>query len=160
MYAILPSLALMPDVEVAPTSARAQASVRGVAPPHSPADTLFRALQLVFTPRSASAAPPSWRSAAFAKRLLTASLHWPPATAIRALDFVKGLVERDQKLEALLSTDDRTVNGVYRADLDDPQLCNPFGTSFWEVHLLSRSHWDSGVRDAATKLLTVSSSSG
>ena len=151
----------MPDIEVAPTSARAQASVRGVAPPHSPADTLFRALQLVFTPRSASAAPPSWRAAAFAKRLLSAALHWPPGTAARAVGFVAALVERDPKLEALLSTEDSAGNGVYRSDVDDPQVCNAFGvgSAFWELHTLATDHWAKQVRVAAAHLLGTQSSS-
>ena len=150
----------MPDIEVAPTSARAQTSVRGVAPPHSPADTLFRALQLVFTPRSASAAPPSWRSAAFAKRLLSAALQWPTATAARAVAFVADLVERDPKLEALLSTEDRAGNGVYRPDVDDPQVCNAFGfgSAFWELRTLASGHYAEQVRAAAARLLESRSS--
>ncbi|TFY59341.1 hypothetical protein EVG20_g7827 [Dentipellis fragilis] len=36
--------------------------------------------------------------------------------AVRALEFVEGLVARDTKLEALLSSEDRTVDGVYRPD--------------------------------------------
>lgn len=68
-------------------------------------------------------------------------------------------MERDAKIEALLTTDDQSVNGVYRPDLDDPQLCNPFGTSFWEVHLLLRTHWNADVRAAARKLLDLSSGS-
>jgi len=78
-------------------------------------------------------------------------LYWPPTTVLRALDFVGGLVAKDAKLEALLSTEDRTVDGVYRPDIDDPQLSNPFGTSFWELHVL-RSHFNSKVREEAKKL--------
>ncbi|TBU65922.1 nucleolar complex-associated protein 3 [Dichomitus squalens] len=160
LYSILPSLALMPDIEVAPTSARAQASVRGLPPLQSPADTLFRALQLAFSPRSASAAPPSWRSAAFSKRLLSAALQWPPATAARAVEFVAGMVERDPKLEALLSTEDRAGNGVYRPDVDDPQVCNAFGfgSACWELRTLVSSHYAEQVRVAAARLLESRSS--
>ncbi|OCH95527.1 nucleolar complex-associated protein 3 [Obba rivulosa] len=155
LYTILPSLALMPDLETAPTSAF-KSDVR-VSKPQSTADMLFRALDLVFIPRTSASAPPPWRSAAFAKRLLACALHWSPATAARAMDFVGALVERDSKLGALLSTEDRSVNGVYRPDLDDPQLSNPFGTSFWELLLLSRTHWVAGVVDHARKLLATTS---
>ncbi|CAL1704830.1 unnamed protein product [Somion occarium] len=151
LYAMIPSLSLMPHIETSP-STEFKSDIR-VSKPLSTSEMLFRALQLAFSPRASVAASPPWRSAAFAKRLLTASLHWPPTTILRGLEFVGGLLERDSKLEALLSTDDRSVNGVYRPDLDDPQLCNPFGTSFWELHLLSQKHWDSSVRVAAKKLL-------
>ncbi|OJT15869.1 Nucleolar complex protein 3 -like protein [Trametes pubescens] len=155
LYAILPQLALMPDVEAPPPRA-ARASARA-APPPSTADVLFRALHLAFTPRSSAAAAPPWRSAAFAKRLLSAALQWPPASAVRAVELVRELVERDPKLGALLSTEDRAGDGVYRADLDDPQLSNPFGTSFYELHALAGRHWAEAVRGAAGKLLNSSS---
>ncbi|KAK7693590.1 hypothetical protein QCA50_003159 [Cerrena zonata] len=157
LYAMIPLLSLMSHIETAPSS-KFQADVR-VSKSLSTSEMLFRALQLAFSPRASVAASPPWRSAAFAKRLLTASMHWPPATVVRAIDFVTGLVERDSKLEALLSTDDRSVNGVYRPDLDDPQLSNPFGTCFWELLLLSQQHWNSSVRVAAKKLLDYSPAS-
>ncbi|KAI0646969.1 nucleolar complex-associated protein 3 [Trametes meyenii] len=163
LYAILPQLALMPDIEAPPPdhttpSRPAQHGRSGGAPPPSTADVLFRALHLAFTPRSSAAAAPPWRSAAFAKRLLGAALQWPPTAAVRAIELVAELVERDPKLEALLSTEDRAGNGVYRADLDDPQLSNPFGTSFFELHALANKHWAAQVRGAAGKLLDSSSS--
>ncbi|KZT11382.1 nucleolar complex-associated protein 3 [Laetiporus sulphureus 93-53] len=155
LYAILPSLSLVPDIETIPTAAF-KSEIRTVRP-QTVADMLFRALHLVFIPRASSSAAPPWRAAAFSKRLLTAALQWPPATACRALDFVGTLVERDPKLEALLSTEDRSGNGVYRPDLDDPQLSNPFGTTFWELYLLEHKHWDARVRDHARKVLHITS---
>ncbi|KAF7964822.1 hypothetical protein HWV62_2733 [Athelia sp. TMB] len=139
LYTLLLPLGLMPDIDAPPP------------PPHtgrSTADMLFRALELVFAQRAA----PPWRGAAFAKRLLGASLHWPPAPALRALGFVRGLLAADARLAALLATDDRTVDGVYRADLEDPQLSNPFAASFWELHVLRRAHYDARVRAAAGEL--------
>jgi nucleolar complex protein 3 len=115
-------------------------------------DLLFRALHLVFSPRTLGASAPSERAAAFAKRLLTASLKWPPTAALRALEFVGGLLAKDAKLEALLSSEDRATNGVYRPDVDDPQLSNAFGTSFWELFLLQQQYWDERVRKEAGKL--------
>lgn len=93
-----------------------------------------------------------WRSAAFAKRLLIVSLQWPPSCALRALEFVESLVAKDPKLEALLSTEDRRVDGVYLPEIDDPQLCHPYGTSFWELSVLKQHHYDSRVREAAHSL--------
>jgi len=121
-------------------------------------DILFRALNLIFSPRTSGTSAPPWRSAAFGKRLLLASLHWPPAAALRTLEFVSGLVAKDPKLEAMLATEDRIFNGVYRPDVDDPQLCHPFETSFWELHTLHRQHWDPRVRAEAGRLLNFKSS--
>jgi nucleolar complex protein 3 len=115
----------------------------------STSDLLFRALHLAFAPR---ASVPPWRAAAFAKRLLTAALHWPGTVALRALEFVAKLVAREPRLEGLLSTEDRTVDGVYRPDVEDPQLCNPFATSAYELYLLQTAHVDARVREAATSL--------
>ena len=115
----------------------------------STSDLLFRALHLAFAPR---ASVPPWRAAAFAKRLLTAALHWPGFVALPALEFVAKLVAREPRLEALLSTEDCTVDGVYRPDVEDPQLSNPFATSAYELYLLQTAHIDARVRGAATNL--------
>jgi nucleolar complex protein 3 len=129
----------------------------------SVADLLFRALDVVFSPQASGGAHggaragPPWRAAAFAKRLLGASMHWPGPVALRTLKFVKSLIAKYPKLEALLSTEDRTHSGIYRPDVDDPQLCQPFESSFWELHLLQRRHWDPRVGEGANKLLSYSS---
>ncbi|KAI0798067.1 nucleolar complex-associated protein 3 [Abortiporus biennis] len=160
LYGILPILCFLPEIETVPSTSFKSDIL--VTKETTTADMLFRALHLAFSPSSSSSnstASPPWRSAAFSKRLLTASLQWPPNTAIRALNFIGELVERDSKLEALFSTEDRSVNGVYYHDVDDPQLCNPFGTSFWELGYLDRFHWDGGVRKAARRLLELGSSS-
>jgi nucleolar complex protein 3 len=115
------------------------------------AHMLFHVLHLIFT-RNTAGGPPAWRTAAFAKRLLTAALHWDAETAARAVQFVTGLVRTNPKLEALLTTEDRSFDGVFQAEIDDPQLCHPFGTSFFELILLEKSHVDQGVRDAARAL--------
>lgn len=155
LYALIPSLCLISDIETPPASDFK--SETRIAKAQSTADLLFRALHLAFTPRGASYITPAWRSAAFAKRLLTASLHWPYATAVRAIAFVNVLIEKDSKLEALLSTDDRSGNGLYRPDIDDPQLSNPFETSFWELFPLSQTHWNANVHAEARKLLDSTS---
>ncbi|KAH0830537.1 nucleolar complex-associated protein-domain-containing protein [Lanmaoa asiatica] len=115
------------------------------------ADMLFRALTIVFSPRTAGSTLP-WRSAAFAKRLLIASLNWSPAVALRALDFVGSLVIKEPKLEALLSTDDRHADGVYLPEIEDPQLSHSFGTSFFELLQLQQRHYDSRIRELARRL--------
>ncbi len=166
LYALIQSLSLAPELDAtasAPPRRRSAApalrsSRRGgtatntsatASASASTSDLLFRALHLAFAPRGAV---PPWRAAAFTKRLLSAALHWPGAVALRALEWVAKLVVREPRLEALLSTEDCTVDGVYRPDVEDPQLCNPFATSAYELHLLQTAHVDPRVREAAASL--------
>ncbi|KAG6868376.1 hypothetical protein C0993_004022 [Termitomyces sp. T159_Od127] len=138
LYSLILPLSLMMDIDSAPLP-----SGTGTSP--------------IKTQSIGTTAPPG-RSAAFAKRLLSASMHWPPAAAQRALDFVRDLTAKDPKLEALLSTKDRTFNGIYRPELDDPELSNPFGTSFWELHTLREKHWDAKIRAEADGFLSIARS--
>jgi len=96
--------------------------------------------------RNSAGSHPSWRAAAFAKRLLTASLNWPTPSVLKTLEFVKSLMVREPTLEAMLSTEDRVTDGVYRPDVEDPQMSNVFATSLWELRLLARQHVDERVR--------------
>lgn len=154
LYALIPSLSLQPTIEDAPSSSSTSSSRSSDSSSTSTTSTLlFHALTLAFSPRT-TPLQPTTRLAAFSKRLLTACLHWPPSTILHALSFVRTLIERDPKLEALLAaTDDRARNGVYRPELDDPQVCNPFGTCFWEVHVLAGRHWSEEVRREAKRVL-------
>ena len=162
LYAIIPFTGILTVGENADANAPAAVRHAGTGKPaddgtgwSSQTQMLFHALHLIFS-RNIGGAPPAWRAAAFAKRLLTAALHWDPATAIRAVEFVTGLVGKDPKLEALLTTEDRSFDGMYQPEVDDPQLCHPFGTSFFELALL-KNHIDPGIRDAARTLTSGSS---
>ncbi|KAF8654101.1 hypothetical protein AX16_003634 [Volvariella volvacea WC 439] len=172
LYKLIPPLSHLPGIDLSPppsgdretsTTNTMTSSRNKSAPPQrqSPiqpqhptvADMLFRALDIVFSPRTFGTAAPPWCSAAFCKRLLIASLHWPAGVTLRTLDFVGGLIAKSPKLEAMLSTEDRSFDGVYRPDVDDPQVANPFGSMFWELHVLARQHWHPQVREEAYRLL-------
>jgi nucleolar complex protein 3 len=114
------------------------------------ADLLFRALNFVFL-TSRTPNPPT-RTLAFSKRLLSSSLHWPGATALRALNFLRKLIVKEPKLEGMLTTEDRQADGVYRPEVDDPSLVNPEATVWYELTTLVRSHYDPRVREEASKL--------
>lgn len=146
LYSVIPTISSLLQMDDAPPTSGSRTTQQPTI-----ADMLFRALTIVFSPRTAGSALP-WRSAAFAKRLLIASLNWTPAVALRALDFVGSLVMKEPKLEALLSTDDRHVDGVYLPEVDDPQLSHPFGTSFFELMQLQQRHYDSRIRESARRL--------
>lgn len=150
LYALILPISLEPDIETVCHSTERRTALH-----HSTADLLFRALLLAFPIRASTVSTPL-RTAAFAKRILVASLCFPAATAIRALEFVQGLLVNEPKLQALLTTEDRTADGIYRPELDDPQLSNPFGTSFWELAHLAESHWDQRVKERALELAQFS----
>ncbi|KIY50892.1 nucleolar complex-associated protein 3 [Fistulina hepatica ATCC 64428] len=159
LYSLIMPLSLMPDIDaqLPPSRDLRRASI---------ADMLFRALDIAFQPRG-SGSTGSERSAAFAKRLLTAALNWPPAVVVRTLDFIeKRLIAKQPKLLAMLLSDDdddgggggggrALSSGTYRPDIDDPDLANPFATSFWEVRQLATSHWHADVRARAQKLFNM-----
>jgi nucleolar complex protein 3 len=164
LYNLLIPLSLDTNIEDAPRNRQGKAApapaVNAAGRPKkvtvqlaSTADLLFRCLQLIFFSRhSHTSNSPPWRAAAFAKRLLECSIHLPTASAVKSIDFVKQLIAKEAKLEAFLSTDDRTADGIYRPDIEDPQLVNAFAASFWELSLLEREYWEESVRTAATKL--------
>ncbi|RHZ68806.1 hypothetical protein Glove_293g11 [Diversispora epigaea] len=99
---------------------------------------------------------PIERSAAFLKRLSISCLNWPNETVLSCLEKIEKMIQRQSKLEALLTSDDRAYNGIYRLELDDPELCNPFATSLWELNLLE-NHYDPKIRAAAHTLSTYKS---
>lgn len=120
----------------------------------STAALLFRCLESVFFPRmfAGAASAPPLRAAAFAKRLCECALTFPPHTSRECLAFVRRLASRETKLANLLDTEERMFDGVYRPDMDDPQLTNPYTTSLYELDPLAERHWDNKVRAEAKRL--------
>ncbi|CAG8555523.1 4751_t:CDS:10 [Acaulospora morrowiae] len=99
------------------------------------------------------------RSAAFLKRLLISCLNWPGKTVLSCLEKMEKMIQQHPKLDALLTSDDMACGGVYRPELDDPELCNPFATSLWELCLLEK-HYNPKVRAAAHALSTIAKNNG
>ncbi|SCZ87624.1 BZ3500_MvSof-1268-A1-R1_Chr2-2g05090 [Microbotryum saponariae] len=153
LYALILPLSLSPTFEETPylgrnsitTTNRITAKLA-----QTEADLLFRALAAIhLTPRSL---PSPIRTLAFSKRLLSASLHWPAASQLRALTFLRSLLIREPKLEAMLETGDRRVDGKWKGAVDEPERAEPEGTCWWEAGLY-RSHPDDKVRDEVKKLV-------
>ena len=111
---------------------------------------LMRCLHTIFFSRH-TASPP-WRSAAFIKRWTECSLLVPPQLAKSVIEFVRTILGRDEKLEGMLDSEERMADGVYKADMDDPQLVHAFATSIYETQLLERRYWDKRVRAEGKKL--------
>ncbi|KAJ1999474.1 hypothetical protein GGI04_004557 [Coemansia thaxteri] len=116
----------------------------------SEADLLFESLELMFLGRSKVAS--LTRVAAFAKRLAAAALHWPPRTAVRAVEFIHRLLLKYPGLDRMLSSEEHAGCGLYLRDLDDPDMCNPFATSLFELHWL-QIHHSAAVQAATRRLL-------
>jgi nucleolar complex protein 3 len=62
------------------------------------------------------------------------------------------LVAHKPRVEALLSTENCTVDGMYRPDVEGLQLGNPFASSMYKLYLLQTAYVDVRVREAATNL--------
>jgi nucleolar complex protein 3 len=165
LYALLRPLSLDTGVEDPPllTAATAAAaamqkkagSARATSerqPAHtlSTSALLFRCLEAIFFPRWGRTPP--LRAAAFGKRLCECALSFPPATARETLSFVRRLASKEPKLANLLDTEERTFDGVYRPEIDDPQLSNPFTSSLYELETLAQRHWEHKVRGEAKRL--------
>lgn len=154
LFALLRPLSLDTGIEDPPlVTANASRLQPGRAKPaaSSTSTLLFRCLHSIFFGKTASIAPP-WRAAAYAKRLVECALLFPPSTAKQSFEFVRALMVKEPKLEAMLDTEERTFDGVYKAEMDDPQLMNPFASSLWELEVLATRHWDKPARAEALKL--------
>jgi nucleolar complex protein 3 len=154
LFALLRPLSLDSGVEDPPLASRAtpapsQSRHKAAVHLEPTSSLLFRCLQHVFFSKYFTSPP--YRAGAFAKRLLEAALLFPPATASRSVQFVRQLVARYPTLEGMLNTEERMADGVYKCEMEDPQLVNPFATSFYEVEMFSR-HWDPATRREGKKL--------
>ncbi|KAF9264710.1 NOC3p-domain-containing protein [Marasmius fiardii PR-910] len=146
LYALIPSLILCP---LSSSSPQIQ-------------DTLLRVLNLVFLPRHTHSKPhPTYRTAAFSKRLLTACLHLPSPFTLNVLEFIRNLVTRDPQLLSLIGGDedgDGPGGGLYNAIVDNPELANALngkGGKWYELCLLRDRHWDGKVREGASRVLKM-----
>jgi hypothetical protein len=92
------------------------------------------------------------RSAAFAKRLATMSLHSVPGAGIAFLQLCRRIVSTDTRLEQLVDPEDAGTADVFSADVDDPDNCNPFSTSLFEL-LLLQDHYHPHVKLFAEQML-------
>ncbi|OCF44668.1 nucleolar complex protein 3 [Kwoniella heveanensis CBS 569] len=155
LFALLRPLSLDTGIEdppILPPTSRVKANDKD-AGVHtlSTSALLFRCLNAAFFSRHSGRSPP-YRTAAFAKRLTECALHFPPLTAKAAIAFARGLMSKEAKIEGLLDTEERMADGVYKAEMDDPQLVNPFATSLWEAGILGDKYWERGTREEMKKM--------
>ncbi|GAA6003789.1 hypothetical protein JCM10207_003600 [Rhodosporidiobolus poonsookiae] len=152
LYALILPLSLSETLEEAPYLARSTISTHRATHKlaQTEADLLFRALSSVFL--VARSLPSPIRTLAFSKRLLSASLNWPPTSQLRTLGFLRSLLLREPKLEAMLETGDRRIDGRWRGEVDEAERAQPESTCWWELGMVYRQHPDPKVREEAKKL--------
>ncbi|WVN86488.1 uncharacterized protein L203_101652 [Cryptococcus depauperatus CBS 7841] len=150
LFALLRPLSLDTGIEDPPILPASSNFGSGAVHTLSTSALLFRCLDAIFMSRH-SRSPP-YRSAAFAKRLTECALHFPPSTAKQSITFARALISKEPKLEGMLNTEERMADGAYRPEIDDPQLVNPFTTSWWETEVLGSWHWDRQVKVETCKL--------
>ncbi|WVR00141.1 hypothetical protein IAU59_007283 [Kwoniella sp. CBS 9459] len=155
LFALLRPLSLDTGIEdppILPPTSRVKATDKN-AGVHtlSTSALLFRCLNASFFSRHSGRSPP-YRTAAFAKRLTECALQFPPLTAKASIAFARGLMSKEAKIEGLLDTEERMADGVYKAEMDDPQLVNPFATSLWEAGILGDKYWERGTREEMKKM--------
>ncbi|KAI3618467.1 hypothetical protein CBS9595_002830 [Malassezia furfur] len=99
------------------------------------------------------------RSAAILKRLLTAALHWPTGSALRALRIAHTILARtavvDSRFETLIDNRESVRDGQHDAYATIPEGARvlPSGEAAYELFLLSTAHANAQVREAAEALL-------
>lgn len=109
---------------------------------------LIRSLTSVLLPQQALRAVPPVRIAAFAKQLMSASLHLPEKSCLAMLGLMTLVTKaHGKKIAALWNTEERRGDGTFDPLSGDLTASNPFTSTIWEGELLRR-HYAPKVRDA------------
>ncbi|KAI8952852.1 CBF/Mak21 family-domain-containing protein [Xylaria longipes] len=109
---------------------------------------LIRCLTAVLLPPWNIRSTPPLRLAAFAKQLMTTSLHVPEKSAQALLALLADVGNtHGRKIAALWNTEERKGDGVFNALSTSEEGSNPFATTVWEGEILRR-HYCPKIRDA------------
>ncbi|GAB5592285.1 hypothetical protein Unana1_07185 [Umbelopsis nana] len=155
IYRLLLPMSLDPHIEDAPGGQASDEDNENIANTKlnkatlaTEAELLTKGLELMFVKKRHISIP---RVAAFIKRFSISALNMPDKTISQYLTLVKKLLTREPRLDALIQSEDKAGNGVYLPTLDDPELCNPFATSIYELFLY-QNHYDPNIRSLAKSL--------
>lgn len=109
---------------------------------------LIRSLSSILLPASSIRAVPPLRVAAFAKQLMTISLHLPEKSCTAMLGLLNRVTKtHGKKVAPLWNSEERRGDGVFDALKAEIEGSNPFAGTVWEGELLRR-HFCPGVREA------------
>ncbi len=110
---------------------------------------LIRSLTSVLLPPANIRSVPPIRIAAFAKQLMTISLHLPEKSCTAMLGLLILITKtHGKKIAPLWNTEERRGDGVFDALRPEIEGSNPFAGTIWESEIL-RCHFAPGVREAA-----------
>ncbi|KAF2819324.1 nucleolar complex protein-like protein 3 [Ophiobolus disseminans] len=109
---------------------------------------LIRSLTSVLLPAASLRAVPPLRVAAFAKQLMTISLHLPEKSCTAMLGLMNRITKSHaKKVAPLWNTEERRGDGVFDALRGEVEGSNAFSGTVWEGELLKR-HFAPSVREA------------
>jgi nucleolar complex protein 3 len=112
-------------------------------------EVAIQCLQLMISSKSYRMAT---RSAAFAKRLATVSIHSPPNAGIAFLQLCRRIMATDTRLEQLIDPEELGTADVFSANIEDPDNSHPFSTSLFEL-LLLQDHYHPHMQLFAEQML-------
>jgi nucleolar complex protein 3 len=108
---------------------------------------LLRSLNSILLPPLAQRAVPPLRIAAFAKQLLTSSLHLPEKSCMAMMGLLGKVTKtHEKKIAALWNTEERRGDGTFDPLSGEVDGSNPFAATIWEGEIL-RKHFCPSVRD-------------
>jgi nucleolar complex protein 3 len=109
---------------------------------------LIRSLSSVLLPAASLRAVPPLRVAAFAKQLITISLHLPEKSCTAMLGLLNRITKsHGKKVAPLWNTEERRGDGVFDALRGEVEGSNAFAGTVWEGELLKK-HFAPSVREA------------
>jgi nucleolar complex protein 3 len=155
LYRTLHPVALNPDIELSKNSLHLpdpNAPESRIPPNKINVQTtvvlLIRSLSSVLLPAASLRAVPPLRVAAFAKQLMTISLHLPEKSCTAMLGLLNRITRsHGKKVAPLWNTEERRGDGVFDALKGEIEGSNAFAGTVWEGELLKR-HFAPSVREA------------
>ncbi|OAK97065.1 nucleolar complex protein-like protein 3 [Phaeosphaeriaceae sp. SRC1lsM3a] len=155
LYRTLHPVSLNPDIELSSNSLHLPDP--NAPESHIPANKinvqttivlLIRSLSSVLLPAASLRAVPPLRVAAFAKQLMTISLHMPEKSCTAMLGLLNRITKaHGKKVAPLWNTEERRGDGVFDALKGEVEGSNAFAGTVWEGELLKR-HFAPSVREA------------
>jgi nucleolar complex protein 3 len=155
LYRTLHPVSLNPDIELSSKSLHLPDP--NAAESHIPTNKinvqttivlLIRSLSSVLLPASALRAVPPLRVAAFAKQLMTISMHLPEKSCTAMLGLLNRVTRsHGKKVAPLWNTEERRGDGVFDALKGEVEGSNAFAGTVWEGEILKR-HFAPSVREA------------
>ncbi|KAK3942956.1 nucleolar complex-associated protein-domain-containing protein [Diplogelasinospora grovesii] len=113
---------------------------------------LLRCLHGILLPPWNIRQVPPLRLAAFAKQLMTSSLHMPEKSTQAVLTLLQDVIHtHGRKINALWNTEERKGDGTFNPLSETVEGSNPFTTTVWEGEIL-RKHYCPKVREGLKQM--------